>query len=127
MKVAAVSLTLLSLSACISIEDSDNTVAPDAAVPQPDAPPLEPKPAFKGSTQIAGKLAIDDAGIRDMYKVGTAQKQSVVYTSLQEMGKDTYCGITLAPKFVQFGHASTSTRQFKTVILDFASSKIVED
>jgi hypothetical protein len=127
MKLAAVSLTLLSLSACISIEDSDNNVAPDAAVPQPDAAPVEPKPEFKGSTQIAGKLAIDDAGIRDTYKVGTQQKQSVIFVGLTETATNKACGVTLAPKFVEFGHASTSTRQFKTVILDFANSKVVED
>ncbi|HUQ53467.1 MAG TPA: hypothetical protein VM692_14670 [Gammaproteobacteria bacterium] len=125
MKLAAVLLSLTAASACAGPDDSD-MLTPDAAVAQPDAP-NEPKPAFSASTMISGKLAIDDTGIRETYKRQGDVKPSVVSVGLTETATTKNCGVTLAPKLVQFGSASTSTRQFKTVVLDFANSKIVED
>lgn len=126
MKIAAVALVSLAVAACGGTDP--DPAAPDAAVAQPDAaPPPEPKPAFTAQSEIGGKLAIDDTGIRDTYKVGAVEHHSEIAVSLTETATNTSCGVTLSPKFVQFGSASTSTRQFKTVVIDFAGSKIVDD
>jgi hypothetical protein len=126
MKAAAVMFWLIALAAC---ESPDSDVAgPDAAVAQPDAYVApEPKPAFKAGESIGVTLAIDDNGIRPTYKSGSAEKQSLVTVSLTETGMTTSCSVSLAPKFVAFGYSSASNRQFKTVIIDFASSTVVDD
>ncbi|HSD87308.1 MAG TPA: hypothetical protein VLB44_07325 [Kofleriaceae bacterium] len=119
-----------SLAACDASSSSPDPAAPDAAVvtPQPDAPPPgEPKPAFTAGTEIGGQLAIDDTGIRETFTYQGGAYLSVVTVSLTETATNKSCGVTLGPKFVAFGHASTSTRQFKTVVIDFANSKMLED
>lgn len=130
MKFAAVTFWLIALAACEGPDDSasgpDAAVTPDAAV---DSTPPEPKPAFTASTMIGGSLAIDDVGIRDTYKfqLGTSVHHSEITVSLTETATNTSCGVTLYPKFDSFGSASTSTRQFKTVVLDFAGSTVSDD
>lgn len=97
---------------------------PDAAV---DAAPPEPKPAFDASPYVAGSLAIDDAGLRATFSVGGVTEPSRVTVSLTAAGTTTPCEVTLRPAFVSFSTASTSTRQFKTAVLDFATSTVHED
>jgi hypothetical protein len=82
---------------------------------------------FSGSEYVSGDVAIDDAGIRATYKRGSTEYKSLIYVSLTEMGQMTSCEVKLAPSFASFGTASTSTRQFKTVNIDFAHSTVVED
>jgi hypothetical protein len=113
------------LGAACHIETSSPGVdASPRADAAPDAPPPEPKPAFQASSSVSGKLAIDDAGIRATYGNGMP---SIVALSLTEQGTMKTCGFQVKPKFVQFGHASTSTRQFKTVQIDFAQSTVYRD
>jgi len=118
-----------SLAACDASTSTPDPAAPDAAVTQqPDAaPPSEPKPAFTAGSEIGGQLAIDDTGIRETFAYQGGAYLSVVTVSLTDTATAKSCGVTLGPKFVEFGHASTSTRQFKTVVIDFASSKVLED
>jgi hypothetical protein len=130
MNRASVVLTLL-LAACGSSDPSqpagpDSGVTPmaDAAI---DSPPPEPKPAFTASSSIGGQLAIDDVGIRQTFSFQGQQYVSVVVASLTETATNKNCGVTIAPKFVQFSSASTSTRQFKTVVIDFAAATMLED
>lgn len=123
MKIAAVAL--VALTAC-NISTSSEDPGPDAAVAPADAPP-EPKPAFTAGTEIGGKIAIDDAGLRETYTYHGNTFTSNVGVSLTETATNKTCGVTLSPKFVQFGTASTSTRHFKTVVIDFAHSKVIED
>ena len=125
MKFAAVAFWLIALSAC-EAPDDDSAVAPDAAI-EIDAPPPEPKPAFKAGESIGVNLAVDDVGIRKTYKSGSVEKPSYVAVSLTDTATNTSCSVKLEPKFVGFGHASTSTRQFKTIIIDFAGSTVIED
>ncbi|HUS31878.1 MAG TPA: hypothetical protein VMZ53_25430 [Kofleriaceae bacterium] len=126
MKIAAVSFALVAVAACTGSEEPE-AASPDAGITQPDAPPPEPKPAFTASTMIGGKLAIDDAGIRATYKRGATEYKSRVTISLTDTATNKMCSVTLLPKLDSFGHASTSTRQFKTVNLDFAGSTMMED
>jgi hypothetical protein len=104
--------------------DAGVTQMADAAV---DAPPAEPKPAFTASSSISGQLAIDEVGIRPTFLFQGTQYVSVVVASLTETATNKNCGVTIAPAFVQFSSASTSTRQFKTVVLDFATAKVLQD
>jgi hypothetical protein len=82
---------------------------------------------FTASEYVDGDLAIDDAGIRATYTMNGTQRTSLVLVSLTASGATTSCTVSLAPKFVSFGSASTSSRQFKTVIIDFANSTVVDD
>lgn len=104
---------------------------PDAGVvPQPDAPPgppPEPAPAFTASSTISGQLAIDESGIRPSFFISGGEYLTVVNIGLTDPATDTSCTVKLRPHFVQFGSASTSTRQFKTVVLDFAQAEMLED
>lgn len=103
---------------------------PDAAVPEPDAsigPPPEPTPAFTASSSLSGQLAIDEVGIRPSFKINGIEYLSVVNVGLTDPATATSCTVKLLPHFVQFGSASTSTRQFKTVVLDFAQAQMLED
>lgn len=118
-------LGTLALAACTPT--GSDSVAPDAAPPMVDAAPPEPKPMFTASAYVDGDLAIDDAGIRATYTKSGTQHSSQVLVSLTEAGKTDSCTVTLTPKFVSFGSASTSSRQFKTVIIDFANSTVVDD
>ncbi len=100
------------------------TVTSDASI---DSPPAEPKPAFTVSTQLGGELAIDETGVRPTFLIAGVEHVSNVSVGLTATATGVHCGVKIAPHFVQFGAASTSTRQFKTVVLDFATATIVED
>lgn len=103
---------------------------PDAGVTidaAPDAPPAEPKPAFTANSSLGGQLAITSTGIRETFTIGRVEYLSVVSVGLTETGTDKHCGIKLSPKFVTFGSSSTSTRQFRTVVIDLAGSTMLED
>jgi hypothetical protein len=131
MKRASVMFPILLAAACGGSSDPE-PAGPDAGtLPMADAaldaPPPEPKPAFTASSSIGGQLAIDDVGIRSTFTVQGQQYVSVVVVSLTETATNKNCGVTLAPTFVQFSTASTSTRQFKTVVLDFATATVLED
>ena len=104
--------------------DAGVTGQPDAAI---DAPPVEPKPEFTASASLSGKLAIDDAGIRAQYKYGAAMLPSYVSVSLTQMGSTTSCGMKLKPSFTMFSTGTTSTRSFKTVLIDLSASTVLED
>jgi hypothetical protein len=130
MNRASVALPLLLAAACGS--QPSEPAGPDAAVvPMADAAidskPPEPKPAFTASSSIGGQLAIDEVGIRQTFTFQGTQYVSVVVASLTETATNKNCGVTIAPTFVQFSSASTSTRQFKTVVLDFATASVLED
>src|SRR4051812_47141501 len=111
MKIAAVAVAVASLTACnISTSSDPDPAAPDAGVAQPDAPkppPSEPKPAFTAGTETGGRLAIDDVGIREQFTYQGGVYLSVVTVSLTETATNKSCGVTLGPKLVQFGSAST--------------------
>lgn len=130
MNRASVIASLL-LAACGSSQPSESDVPDAAAMPMADAaidsPPPEPKPAFTASSSISGQLAIDDAGLRQTFTIQGVQYVSVVVASLTETATNKNCGVTIAPAFVQFSSASTSTRQFKTVVLDFATATVLDD
>lgn len=99
----------------------------DAAVVVPmDAPP-KPKPNFTANSSISGQLAITDTGIRPTFTQGGQQYVSMVSVSLTAAGASTSCGVTIGPAFVAFGSGHTSTRNFKTVILDFAASTMLQN
>jgi len=102
----------------------DAGVTPDAAV---DALPPEPRPAFTAGTSLGGQLAVTDTGLRATFTIQGTEYLSVVNVGLTETATDKHCGIKLSPKFVAFGSSSTSTRQFKTVIIDLAGSTMLED
>lgn len=129
----AVCLATLALSACtISTTADDLDIRPDAGVtPTPDAPPdttpAEPKPAFTASSSISGSIAIDDAGIRPTFIIEGVVYPSQINVSLTETATAKNCGVILDPKFVTFSSASTSTRQFKTVVIDLAASTMLDD
>ncbi len=129
MKV--VTALLLTVAACGSpgshVEldaGSDSHAAADAA--SLDAP-AKPKPQFTAQYEIGGQLAITDTGIRPTFSSGGSQYPSIVQLSLTAANATTSCGVTLAPAFVGFGSAHTSTRTFKTVELDFATSQVVQN
>ena len=111
--------------------DPDPFDRPDAGVATPDAPidsiPPEPKPAFTAGSSIGGQLAITSTGIRETFTIEGTEYLSVVSVGLTETGTDKHCGIKLSPKFVTFSSSSTSTRQFKTVVIDLAGSTMLED
>ena len=73
------------------------------------------------------RIAIDDTTIRETYKLNGNTMSSTILVSLTDTATQKSCGVTLGPKFVQFGTASTSTRHFKTVVIDFAHSKVILD
>ena len=118
-------LGTLALAACTPTGSDAET--PDAAPPMVDAPPPEPKTMFTASEYVDGDVAIDDSGIRATYTKSGTQHTSQVLVSLTPMGKTDSCTVTLAPKFVMFGSSSTSSRQFKTIIIDFANSTVLDD
>jgi hypothetical protein len=124
MKRVLLMFAVTVLAACHSEGSSPGVDATPQADAAADAAPPEPKPAFQASASVGGKLAIDDAGIRATYGSGMS---SIVTLSLTEQGKTTSCGFTVEPRFLQFGTASTSTRQFKTVMIDFAQSTVHRD
>lgn len=132
MKPTALVFVLVGAAACDAASGTPDPAAPDAATMPDvdasiDAPPVEPKPAFTAGSEIGGQLAIDEAGIRPAFLIDGAEYLSYVGVSLTETATQVHCGVKLAPHFVQFGSASTSTRQFKTVVLDFATATILED
>jgi len=102
----------------------DAGVTPDAAV---DALPPEPKPAFTAGTSLGGQLAVTDLGIRETFTIQGTEYLSVINVGLTETATDKHCGIKLSPKFATFGSSSTSTRQFKTVVIDLAGSTMLVD
>jgi hypothetical protein len=127
-----VSALLLAAAGCDATgSDPDPMGGPDAGVPQADAAidavPPEPRPAFTTSNTIGGQLAVTDTGLRETFTIDGQQYLTVINVGLTETGTDKHCGLTLNPKFVAFGSSSTSTRQFKTVIIDLAGSTIIED
>jgi hypothetical protein len=125
-RMKIVLLGMLALAACAPT--GSDSEAPDAAVDAGiDSPPPEPKPMFAASPYLGGNLAIDDVGIRATYKKGAVEYKSNILVSLTEAGKMTSCSVTLAPSFVSFGSANTSTRSFKTVVIDFAHSTVIDD
>jgi hypothetical protein len=128
MKASLLLLVVLG-AACEIKSGTPDPVGPDAGVtPQPDAPvTTEPKPAFTAGSEISGSLAIDEAGIRPTFFVEGTEYVSIVSVGLTETATMVHCGVKLAPRFVQFGSSSTSTRQFRTVVLDFAQAEILED
>ncbi|NVB80401.1 MAG: hypothetical protein HOV81_18560 [Kofleriaceae bacterium] len=91
-----------------------------------DAPP-EPKPSFTANAQVSGSLAIEDAGIRATFVTNTGTESSRVTLSLTEQSSSQSCAFTVRPKFVMFDSGSTSTRSFKTVLIDFATSTVDDD
>lgn len=122
---------LVCLAACDTEgEGPDPMEMPDAGMVEIDAPlppPPEPTPAFTAGSSIGGQLAIDDVGIRASFRIDGIEYLSVVDVGLVNTATMQSCGVKLFPKFVQFGSASTSTRQFKTVVLDFAQATILQD
>jgi len=127
-----VSALLLAAAGCDAggSPDPDQMAGPDAGVTidaAPDAPPTEPKPEFTASSSLGGQLAITSTGIRPTFTIQGAEYLSVVSVGLSETGTDKHCGIKLSPKFVTFGSSSTSTRQFRTVVIDLAGSTMLED
>ncbi len=127
-----VTVLLLAAAGCdVTGSPDPEGSAPDAGVVvvTPDAPvvPPEPKPAFTASTSLGGQLAITDTGLRETFTIQGVEYLTVINVGLTETATDKHCGLKLFPRFVQFGHSSTSTRQFKTVILDLAGSTILED
>lgn len=132
MKAAVVAL--LAVVGC-SKHEGTNPFDPDASVevgsdaamtPPMDAPP-KPKPHFTASSSIGGQLAITATGIRPTFTQGGQQYLSMVNLSLTAEGTTTSCGVTLGPAFVAFGSGHTSTRNFKTVVLDFPSSTMLQN
>ena len=129
-----VSALLLAVGGCTlttGSPDPDPMGGPDAGAVTPDAPvdaiPPEPKPAFTTSNSIGGQLAITSAGIRETFTIEGTEYVSVLNVGLTETATDKHCGLKLSPKFVTFSSASTSTRQFKTVVIDLAGSSMLED
>ncbi len=132
MKPSLFLFVLAGAAACDSSGSTPDPAGPDAGIATPadapiDTPPPEPRPAFTVGSEITGQLAIDEAGIRPTFVIAGAAYVSIVSVGLTETATGVRCGVKIAPRFVQFGTASTSTRQFKTVVLDFAAAKIVED
>jgi hypothetical protein len=128
----AARLLLLFVAACTLTEPDDPMLGVDAGTdPTPDAPPAptppEPTPAFTAGSSIGGSIAIDDAGIRPTFSINGVLYPSQITVSLTETATSRSCGVTLDPKFVTFSYASTSTRQFKTVVIDLAASTMLED
>ncbi|MBA3456858.1 MAG: hypothetical protein H0T42_27460 [Deltaproteobacteria bacterium] len=110
--------------------DPEHMGGPDAGVTidaAPDAPPVEPKPAFTAGTSLSGQLAVTSTGIRETFTIQGAEYLSVVNVGLTETGTENHCGIKLSPKFATFSSASTNTRQFKTIVIDLAGSTMLED
>jgi hypothetical protein len=124
-------VALLFLVACSKPGGPIDPGGPDAATKHPDAaidaPPSEPKPMFTADIEVGGQLAIDDSGIRSTYQYQGGAYLSVVTLGLTATGSTTSCQVTISPGFVQFGTAHTSTRSFKTVVLDFSTSQMLED
>ncbi|CAN5694761.1 hypothetical protein BH11MYX3_BH11MYX3_20330 [soil metagenome] len=132
MKPSLFVFVLAGAAACDSSGTASDPLGPDAGiVTTPDAPvdmtPPEPKPAFTVGSEIGGELAIDETGIRRTFLIAGTEYVSIVSVGLTETATNVHCGVKIAPHFVQFGSASTSTRQFRTVVLDFAAADIVED
>lgn len=109
-------------------DDGGSSQSVDAPMsPAIDAPPPEPKPSFTASAQVSGRLAIDDAGIRATFMANMGTESSRVTLSLTEQGSSQSCAFTVRPKFTMFDTGSTSTRSFKTVLIDFATSTVHDD
>ncbi len=127
----ALALATATLAACTEGTSPDPMDTPDAGTtPEVDAPlppPPEPTPAFTASSSIGGQLAIDEVGIRPSFFIDGVEYLSVINVGLTNTETMESCGVVLFPKFVQFGSSSTSTRQFKTVVLDFAQATMLED
>lgn len=126
-------VVLLLFAAACTTEGStpDPGETPDAGMPEVDAgpqpPPPEPKPAFTAGSEIGGQLAIDEVGIRASFFIDGEEYLSVVSVGLTDTATMQSCTVKLFPHFVQFGSSSTSTRQFKTVVLDFAQATMLDD
>ncbi|MFN0246036.1 MAG: hypothetical protein ACKV2T_03955 [Kofleriaceae bacterium] len=131
MKPTVVASLCLALAACATEgEMPDPMESPDAGMPEVDAPlppPPEPKPEFTAGSQLGGQLAIDETGIRPSFYIEGVEYLSVIPVGLTNTATMESCTVQLFPKFVAFGSASTSTRQFKTVVLDFAQATILQD
>jgi hypothetical protein len=82
---------------------------------------------FTAGSSLGGQLAITSTGIRDTFTIEGAEYLSVISVGLTETATNKHCGIKLSPKFVTFGSSSTSTRQFRTVVIDLAGSTMLED
>jgi hypothetical protein len=125
MKATSVLFLLVACGGGSTGDEPDAGVAQsDAAI---DAPPVEPKPEFTASASFGGMLAIDDAGIRASYKSGGQMLPSFVAVSLTQTGSTTSCGVKVKPAFTSFSTGSTSTRSFKTVLIDLSMSSMFED
>lgn len=121
---------LVLVAACDTSGTPDPMDMPDGGVAEVDAPlppPPEPSPEFTAGSEIGGQLAIDEVGIRPTFLIEGAQYLSVVSVGLTNIATMQSCTVKLFPHFVQFGSSSTSTRQFKTVVLDFAHATMLED
>lgn len=113
----------------------DNPDTPDASTGDPDAPVAdaavdaapEPKPVFRADAFITGQIAVDDAGMRETFKLDGTAFFSHISLSLTEEGATTSCRFVIKPAFVAFDTVSTSTRFFKTVMYDVATSTVLLD
>jgi hypothetical protein len=126
----ALALFAALVAACDTSGSDDPMDTPDGGMVEVDAPlppPPEPKPAFTAGSQLGGQLAIDEVGIRPTFLIQGAEYLSVINVGLTDTATMQNCTVKLFPHFVQFGSSSTSTRQFKTVVLDFAQATILED
>ena len=118
-----VCLALLLVACKIEVATApDASIGADASI---DAP-VEPKPAFAASAYMSGALAVNDTGLLATYLAGTPMPSKLSF-SLTATGSTTSCGITVKPHFVMFSTGSTSTRYFKTVVIDVAASEMFED
>ncbi len=118
------------LAACDTSGTPDPMDMPDGGLAEVDAPlppPPEPKPEFTAGSELSGQLAIDEVGIRPTFLIEGAQYLSVISVGLTNTATMQSCTVKLFPHFVQFGSSSTSTRQFKAVVLDFGQATMLED
>jgi hypothetical protein len=103
--------------------DADPTDAP----PSDDSGIDPPPPTFRaaGSYFSAGKLAIDETGLRSTYTLNGVQLPSYIRFKLVSPDVPS-CHVNVLPTFVQFGQVTTSAgRVYKTLVLDAATATII--
>lgn len=130
-----ISILIALTSGCGGGDDSSGAVdaaatfdaaeAADAAAP--DAVSAEPTTPFVASAPGSGRLALDQVAMRETFVLGGQTQPSYISISLNVEGMADSCSVRIAPAFTAFETGSTSTRSFKTLAFDMATSEVLED